>query len=39
MLRCVTTKDFLGLDRAVQKTMELTQKILKTEWNRVKSEL
>jgi hypothetical protein len=39
ILRCVTTKDIHGLDIAVQKTMELTQKILKTEWNRVKSEL
>lgn len=39
MLLCVSTKDVRGLQTALQKTMELTQKILKTEWNRVKSEL
>jgi hypothetical protein len=39
LLRCVQTKNANDFPTASRQTMELTQKILKTEWNRVKDEL
>jgi hypothetical protein len=39
MLRCVQTKNVPEITAALRGTMDLTQKILKTEWNRVKDDL
>lgn len=39
MLGCVQRRDPNSFPEALRETMGLTQKILKTEWNRVKGEL
>lgn len=39
MLYCVQTKNVNDFNLALQETMGLTQRILKTEWNRVRCEL